>query len=1001
MVARSPLPSSPTLPVWELSISLARGTIAPPANTNLFAHVVGGPNDLLVWLESQLGLHAPSDAVQRLAAINAAAAAAVTQLGSSLAISGPYKDHPYAVIGRLLEHRDSFLMAAPLGGSASGAGATVGPVPCIDTCGFAAAQSASIPELLQEYAAVMGAATTDQRRAVASAEPDRLARVFEALVDGQWLPACRIMIADDRAEWPGRWLSLLDKVTALQEECVVSWSTTTSPPQANPGSALHTVQSAVDPHFASATVPPITEDKTLRTVRCMSMAMASQAVAAALNGVPAEDLAATVVVCEDDTTAALIDGHLHAFGLPTMGATIATQVSDIHALLPLVIEVLATPADPRRIKELLSLPESPILGKTRSYLHRAIDDLPAVGSPAWDEALAVIAAKYPKEPGFVAAVNQWIPAPASGSTNSGGLNLTSVRSAVKNLGDWAIARAHGISDSIKKAYSGGLPDPADTAKFDIEEARRSHLQSLHAACRAFESLLAARASTSPISRTEYLQLLDTASSTIPPAPLHPESAGGPRRVRGFAELDAVSTDVTRVIWVGTNSKPAGRCQWSHHDIDAVRQRYAIDLDSPSHQLGAKRRAERSGLCRISSGLLIINHPSQDSEGRPHPFWVTISEMLRAGVIPQSEAAYDPTPLDPAKQSVSIAPWVVRQTATPITPPPEPVDQIMLPTQVQVPPRAKASQSELLKLLQCPVAWTLTYGCQIRAQTGAGLKNDAVLKGLAAEQVMREVFETSPPANTVAALAKLTTILRDRLPFIHAGLCQPSAAAERQKFEHVLHKAVPVMQCLVDGGVQVTFGVELGQFQTVQGSVPLYNGVVPDGAVDVLGSLAVNGRTVPLVIDEKFGSRDKYLKLLKEARCWQLVMYSDVTGQKAPGIPVDAIGYLVLTEGKLYVPAWAAGQLADPRFSSCVEIVGTAGQATLTGQAAALAQQVAAASASATQAGATMLAHPRLAVAGGPLHPDLAFVGGGNAKDAVKSACQYCDYGALCGKDQVR
>jgi len=1001
MAARSQLLTSPTLPVWELSISLARGTAAPPPGVNLFAHVVGGPNDLLVWLESQLGLHAPSDSAQRLAAINAAAAAAVAQLGSALAISNPYKDHPYAVVGRLLEHRDSFLMAAPVGGIASVGGATEAPVPCIDTCGFAAAQVASLPELLQEYAAVMGAATTDQRRAVASAEPDRLARVFEALADGQRLPACRITIADDRAEWPGRWRHLLETVSKSDKECVVVWSTTVSPPNANPGSALHTVQTAVDPSFASATVPPIAEDDSLRTVRCTSMAIASQAVAAALNGVTAEELTATVVVCEDDTCAALIDSHLHAFGLPTMGASIAAKGSDVHTLLPLVVEALATPADPRRVKELLSLSESPIPSEARWHLLRAIDDLPAVGSPKWEEALAEISTKYPNGSSLVAAVSQWIPAPASGSTNGGAFNATSVRSAVKNLGDWAIKRAHGISDSIKKAYSGGLPDPADTAKLDIAEARRSHLQSLHAACRAFESLLATRASTSPISRTEYLQLLDTASQTVPPAPLHPESAGGPRRVRGFAELDAVFTDVTRVIWAGTNTKPAGRCQWSHHDINAVRQQFAIDLDSPSHQLGAKRRAERSGLCRISSALLIINHPSQDSEGRPHPFWVTISEMLRAGIKPQSEAAYASTPLDPAKPPVSVSPWVIRQTATPLTTPPQPVDRIILPAQVQVVPRAKSSQSELLKLLECPVAWTLTYGCHIRAHTGAGLKNDAILKGLAAEQVMREVFEPSPPADTLAALAKLATILRDRLPFIHAGLCQPSAAVERQKFELVLQKAVPVMQCLVDGGVQVTFGAALGQFQTVQGSAPLYNGVMPDGAIDVLGSLTVNGRTVPLVIDEKFGSREKYLKLLKEARCWQLVMYSDVAGQNAPGIPVDAIGYLVLTESKLYVPAWAAGQLADPRFSSCVEIVGTPVQATLAGQTAALAQQVAAATATATQPGVTMLAHPRLAAAGGTPHPDLAFVGGGSAKDAVKSACEYCDYGTLCGKDQVR
>lgn len=981
-------------PAWNLSISLARTTVAPPTAVGQFASVVGGPNDLLVWMESQLGLHAPSDASQRLAALCAAATAAIARGGSSLAIASSFRQHPYAVAARLLEHRDSFLMASPLGAGAPA-------VPCIETCGPAAAQAASLPTLIQEYAGVMAAAAPSQRDALATAEPDRLAQVFAALEEGQRLPPCSITISDNPNEWPGRWQSLLKHIQSTQPTCVVHWSSSLPAPQAKPGTALHIVQLAIDPSFASPTVPAISDHDNLRTVRCASIAVASHVVAAALENLSPAELATTVIVCEDDTTAALIDGHLHAFGLPTTGAAMAAHGSEIHALLPLVIEAVATPADPRRIKELLSLPDSPIPYDARWLLRKAIDDLPAVGSPKWQAALQAVAAKGPDGPAHVAEVHVWIPTPPVGVTLAGGFDPAHVRKAVTKLADWATKRAHAIRSGIEVKLEAGLPAPADNAKLEIDEARRSHYQSLHAACKTLDALIAARTATGPISRTEYVQLLDTASQAPPAVSQHPESAGGPRRVRSFAEIDSSLGGVPRVVWIGTNTAPTGRCHWSHHDIDAVRNHHGIDLDSPSQQRGAKRRAERSGLRLISESLLIVSHPSQDAENRPHPFWVTITEMLRAGLASQTEAPYEPALVDPARAPVAIAPWAIKQTATPIVPAPQPIHQLSLPGHVQVQPRTKVSHSELSKLLSCPLAWTFDYSCRIKDQPDAGLKNESALKGSAVEQVMREVFEPTSPTNVADALAKLATVLQDRLPFIHAGLCQPSKVAERREFEFTMRKAVPVMQCLHDGGVALTFNAAVGQFKDAHGNPLAYNGVVPDGAIDVLGSITAGGRTVPLVIDEKFGSREKYIKLLKDARCWQLVMYADLAGQASPGIPVDGIAYLVLTEGKLYVPAWAAGELADPKFASVVELVGTAGSATLAGQAAALAAQAQAAAAAIQQPGATIAAHPRPAAAGGAPHPDLAFVHGSKGKDAAEAACQYCNYGTLCGKDQVR
>lgn len=995
-------------PAWGLSISLVRTTVAPPVDARWFARVVGGPNDLLLWMESQLGLHAPTDLPLRLAALKDAMASVTRGVGSSLAIVASFKDHPYAVVGRVLEHRDSFLMAVPPATRSVDPVAGGHCIPNIDTCGFAAAHDAHLPEVIQQYAAVMASATEDQRATIASGEPDRLANIFTAFAEGQRLPACRITIGDDPTDWPGRWLALLEDVRARQPQCTITWSPPLPPAQAADGAALRTVQVAIDPGFASQAIPPITEDKSLRTIRCASMATASQAAAVTLKNLSPPELAAAVVVCEDDTSAALIDGHLHAFDLPTMGVAASSQASDIHALLPLVIEAVATPAHPGRIKELLTLSDSPIPWRARWHLKKAIDDLPAVGSPAWGKALAAIDADPADGAKTLATVNEWIPTPPSGSPATAGFDPTALAQAVARLAEWTNKRAQGIKDDIKKKCAAGLPNAAENAAIECDSARRSHYQSLHAACRAFNRLLVSRmpatAAGNPpatISRTEYLQLLDAARPSQPTVALHPESAGGPRRVRSFAEIDATEGGPRHVIWVGTNTIPAARSRWIHTEIERMRNEHGIDLDAPGRQLGAQRRAERAGLRQISGSLLVIAHPSQDSEGRPHPFWMTISEMLHAGVTPHTGSAYEPKLVDPTETEFSITPWCISRTVTPLVSRPLPVDKIQLPPQVALPARRMVSYSEATKRLTCPVAWTFKYGSGIHTSLGAGLKNASALAGSATEQVIREVFESSPPASVAAALAKLDLVLATRLPFIHAGICQPSALSERKSLEETLRKAVPVMQCLIDGGVTVSFGADVGAFVDAAGNALSWNGSTPAGAIDVLGSMTVNGRTVPLVIDEKLGGASTYKQLLKDARCWQLILYADLAGRKGTGTPVDAIGYLVLSEGKLYLPSWAVGELADPKFADYVEVINGSATASLAGQSSVFQSRVGAASTQMHQPGTVIPAHPRAAAHGGPLHDDLALVHGGNPKAAAEDACTYCDYGVLCGKDRVR
>ena len=133
----SPSGHSPSgFPSWTLSISLARTTVPPPGAVGQVASVVGGPNDLLVWPESQLGLHAP-------AALYAAAAAAIAQGGSSLAIAIGYRQHPYAVAGRRVLRNHRAVMTSRTG--------------CVAKAGEYVVEVTAYAEALSGYVAASGA----------------------------------------------------------------------------------------------------------------------------------------------------------------------------------------------------------------------------------------------------------------------------------------------------------------------------------------------------------------------------------------------------------------------------------------------------------------------------------------------------------------------------------------------------------------------------------------------------------------------------------------------------------------------------------------------------------------------------------------------------------------------------------------------------------------------------------------------------------------------------
>ena len=982
------------LPASSLRISLARTTVPPSVGRGTFAEVVGGPADLLAWLESRLGLPTRFDAVSRLGALCAALerAHAARQLSPNLSKS--FVSHPYAVASRLLSHRDAFLMAVPLTrGDAS-------PPLDIDSS-IPSALSTSLPTIVRQYNVAITSATKDERAAICVGEPDRLARVLQAVLDGQSPPPSNAVILDDKADWPARWQSLLDLLNSPNTPVCIDWRPAQPAPQAPVASALYTVQSVLVPGFNPAATPQTTPDDTLRVARCASKVVAAQAAASALQGLAVDQLPAAVVICGDDAVAAMIDAHLHASGLPTMGIATASQTSGILATLPLAIEAVGSPADPSQVKLLLSLPESPISRAARAQLLKALDDLPAVGSPSWTRAVRTIRTKWKRGLRQAAVIEEWIPVPQRWCRSQVGFDAVALQAAVTRVSRWANQRNRRLKESIRQTLAAGVHTASAGSQLDLTVTRSLHFQALFARCRAMLSLIKQSNISGLVDRATIMQLIDTVHAGQVTLAIHPNSAGGPRRVRSLAEIGDFLGPVSQAIWVGPFRQPSPRAPWSSGDIARAKSAHALSLDFTAGRLEAETRAEEAGLCHLSGSLLVLAHPSGDGAARPHPLWLMITEILRNALPTPQPFTYEPDLLDSSQAPMQLAPWIIARAVQPLEPEPAWVTAISLDPSTAMPLRRTVSHSDVERRLTCPVAWAFEYGAHLAPPAGAALPSAEISRGTVGEQVLREVFATSPPRNLPDAFAKLDRILRRRLPRLHAELCSPLAREQREEFELSLRKAVQVLHALIDSGIRITFDATLAHFTDPSGNSIAWQGLSPRGAIDALGTVTLHHAQVPIVIDMKFGGAEGHGNRLKQGNCTQLVLYSNFVQLRNPTTPVDSIGYLVISEGCLLVPAWAAGFLASPSLARWVKVVGDPTSYTLPQLITDVDQRVTAAASSMHQTGALLQAHPRFAAAGTTPHPDLAFIHGSDPAKAAEQACKYCKYSLLCGKDRVR
>lgn len=348
----------------QLQICLTSGTLRPTSGACTLNVLRGGPETLLRWLETQLGL--PSVENHRASCV-AEYAAALDSITDSV-ISKSMANDRWATASELLSRRDELLLS-----------------------GWDQSDLDGLPDVVREMARAVNG-----RRFVFPSVSERISRIAEALEDGQQLPDHVCILTDGADRWPKRWQAVLSK---LNLEMFVD-----VPPAAADGTALRAAQNVV----RGAKVSRVEPDSSLRYVQTLSQTAAVEFVAATLEHQP-DHVERTVILCEDDQLAMQLDACLLRYGLPTMGASASSPAHPVLQVLPLSLALCWQPVDPQCLLDFLTLPVGPIPRRAATALASALTVEPGLGSSEWQACIEELCSSENDPEGKLRErLNEWL-----------------------------------------------------------------------------------------------------------------------------------------------------------------------------------------------------------------------------------------------------------------------------------------------------------------------------------------------------------------------------------------------------------------------------------------------------------------------------------------------------------------------------------------------------------------------------------------------------------------
>ena len=384
----------------QLTIRRTPGCISPLWQETSLNELYGGPETLIRWLETQLGLPVPSTNIADRITEYASALDSVT----NSVISASLLADRWATASELLSRRDELLLA-----------------------GWDETESDQLPPMVRDLAQAV-----EGRTFAFPGEAERLRRVLDALEAGQELPPHKCLLLDPVEWWPLLWQEVLSELT-LAKPTLLS-------PHAPVGSALNVAQNLIRGGEAAK----LAQDTSLRYLRTRSNSVAIEFVAAVLS-TSREQLPTTVIYCEDDNLALQLDACLHRMGLPTCGSSVCSRAHPVLQVLPLSLALCWEPVDPQVLLDFLSLPVLPLPRQAASRLAHALTQEPGLGSGAWERALAEICQPEQDPKGKLQTqIQEWL----LGERVAIGSAIPShlVRTRASSVAQWAAGRAAWLAE---------------------------------------------------------------------------------------------------------------------------------------------------------------------------------------------------------------------------------------------------------------------------------------------------------------------------------------------------------------------------------------------------------------------------------------------------------------------------------------------------------------------------------------------------------------------------
>jgi ATP-dependent helicase/nuclease subunit B len=905
-----------------LHIRLTSGQLPPAEGSTAVNQFLGGPETLLAWLEMQLGLQvaevSTADRVTQYAGLLDAVTDSV--------ISDSMRVDRWATATDLLNRRDELLLAN----------------------WNESKPTDNLPALVQDLAT----ANSDNPETF-PAVAQRLVAVDAALASGAVLPNHSCILYDKPSKWPERWQLIFKNMEISEATRAVT--------HAISGSALQLAQSTILSGSApdNATAPL---DSSFRYLTTRSETAAVEAVAAILAS-GGDQLASTVICCEDENLAVRLDAALARLGLPTFGAAIFTQAHPILQILPLTLALCVEPVDPQVLLDFLNLPILPIPKAAARKLAKALSEQPGLGSSEWNKTLQNLYANvsFDNDGGESSAaattklkdrIDSWLHYERVGSGEL--IPTKQIANRCRMIAQWASGRAQMMEK-----------DP--TANSDVVTALKKTAG--HAS--TVGKLAVSQGETISLPQLDRLTetAFGTGTRTRPQAKQHQSAL----LVQSLAEING---NYSRLIWLGLGTEDATRSRWSTAQLRLFREA-GINLDDGNNALASLRGAEARGFCQITESFLAVGVPG-DLVKRLHPIWISARSVIETGHPSEQElAAHSLEDFITTDNVADIVPFNFTCEKTTVVPHQPVRPEWNIPANLMQ-DRDRSSATELEARLACPLKWTLGYQAKLYPSNISQLPSGPLLYGLFLHSVLEDVFDGGGDLPSVEdAVSAVTEMFDKKLKTDAAPLAQASEYAIASELRGQLQFATKVLIEALSAGDYSIVGLEVKLDSEAFGRKLT-------GSIDCLAKRP-DGKQA--VIDFKFGRATARGEMLEDGKALQLATYAYASRDGADNFP--AVAFLILNNGRFATPSGSAlaggeieildGPPIEDVWNAFVAAIENSGDWLTTD--------------------ARVPARPLQDPANWPGGVELVLKDRLN-RNETQSPCSYCDYSAICGRQPV-